>query len=164
LQRLVTSPVVEQEGYGVAEDFAQQPAGQVPEIPGPHLLDGVATRELAEDGVDPIAQAAQERAPLGGGIALLAPVRCEELDAHSTRQLFLCLGRVVVAVPDGEPVGELDEPWYDGELVGVGRGHRKAGDDAGPADPEVHPEPVEGLPESSVSFPKAASPRKRLHL
>jgi hypothetical protein len=32
--------------------------------------------------------------------------------------------------------------------VGVGWGHRKAGDDAGPADPNVHPEAVEeGLPE-----------------
>ena len=132
MQRLVTSPVIDQEGYGgVAEDLTKQPAGQMPEVPGPHLLYGVATRELAEDGVDPVAKAAQESTPLGVGIALVAPVRREELDASTPRQLFLRLGRVVVAVPEGEPAGGLDEPRYNGELVGVGRGHREAGDDAG---------------------------------
>ncbi len=96
MQRLVTNLVVEQEGYGVAEDLTEQSAGQVPEVLSPHLLYAVATRELAEDGVDPVAKAAQERAPLGGGIALLAPVRREEFDARAPRHLFLRLGRAVV--------------------------------------------------------------------
>ena len=138
MKRLVTSPVVEQEGYGVAEDLTKQPAGHVPQVPGPHLLYGVAACELTEDGVDPVAKAAQESTPLGVKIALLAPVRYEELDASAPRQLFLRLGRPVVALADGQSARELDELWYDGELVGIGRGYRKAGDDAGPADPNVH--------------------------
>ena len=71
MQRTVTRSVVEQEGNGVAEDLAQQPAGQVPKIFGPHSLDGVSCGELRKDGVDAVAQAAQEGAPLGGWIAFL---------------------------------------------------------------------------------------------
>jgi hypothetical protein len=37
----------------------------------PHPLYGVPSGELAEDGVDPVAQASQEGAPLGRGTALL---------------------------------------------------------------------------------------------
>jgi len=56
--------VVEQEGNGVAEDLlAQQPPGQLPKIFGPHSLEGVSCGELRKDGVNPVAQAAQEGAP-----------------------------------------------------------------------------------------------------
>ena len=34
--------------------------------------------------------------------------------------------------------------------MGVGRGHREAGDETGPADPNVHPEAVEGLPQERI--------------
>ena len=142
--------VVEQKSNGVAQDLPKQPAGQMPEVLGPHPLYAIALGELRKDGVDPIAKAAQERAPFGGGIALLTPVRRKELDAHSTRQLFLGLGRPVIAVPDDEPSGGLDEFGHDGELVGVGWGHREAGYETGPADPHVHPEAVEGLPEQRI--------------
>ena len=137
MQRPVTSPVVEQEGDGVAQDLPKQPAGQAPEVLGPHPLHGVAPRELAEDGVDPVAKTAQAGAPFGGGIALLASVRREELDARAPRQLFLRLGRPVVAVADGEPPSGIDELRHDGELVGVGRGHGEADDEARPADAHV---------------------------
>jgi hypothetical protein len=53
LQRTVTRSVVEQEGNGVAEDLAQQPADQVPKIFGPHSLYGVSSGELRKDGVIP---------------------------------------------------------------------------------------------------------------
>ena len=150
MQRSVALLMVEQKSECVTQDLPQQPAPQVPEVLGPHPLYGVAPGELAEDCVDPVAKPAQASAPFGCGIALLAPVRREELDAHATRQLFLRLGRVVVAVPDGDPAGKLEEFRYDGELVGVGRGHREAGDDTGPADSNVHPEAVEGLPQQRV--------------
>jgi hypothetical protein len=58
--------VVEQEGYGVREDLAQQPTHQVPQIPRPHPLYGVASHELRKNGVHPVAEAAQEDAPFGG--------------------------------------------------------------------------------------------------
>jgi hypothetical protein len=150
LQGPVTSSVVEQEGDGVTENLPKQPASQVPQVLGPHLLNGVASRELTEDGIYPVTKAAQIGAPLGGGISLFVPVGCEELDAHASRQLLLRIGRVVVAVPDEQPAGGLDEFWYDGKLVGVSRGHREAGDDTRPANPHVHPEAVEGLPEEGV--------------
>jgi hypothetical protein len=57
LERTVTRSVVEQEGNGVAEDLAQQPAGQVPKIFGPHSLEGVSCAELRKDGVNPVAPA-----------------------------------------------------------------------------------------------------------
>jgi hypothetical protein len=142
--------VVEQEGDGVREDLAQQPACQVPEVLGPHPLYAVASCELRKDGVDPVAKPAEEGTPSGRGIALLAAVRREELDAPAPRQLFPRLRRVVVTVPDGDPASELQEFGHDRKLMGVGRSHREAGDNTGPADPNVHPEAVEGLPEQRV--------------
>ena len=65
--------------------------------------------------------------------------------------------------PTATPAGVLDEFGHDGELVGVGRGHREAGDDTGLADPHVHLK-LQKVCLRSVSLPKAASPRKRLHL
>lgn len=103
LQRSVANSVVEQKGDRVTQDLPKQSASQVPEIPGPHPLYGVPSGELAEDGVDPVAQAAQEGAPLGRGTALLVPVGREEFDANAPRQPFLRLGRVVVTVPDEKP-------------------------------------------------------------
>ncbi len=71
LQRAVTRSVVEQEGNGVAEDLPKQPTGQVLKVFGPHSLEGVSSGELRKDGVDPVAQAAQEGAPLGAGSRFL---------------------------------------------------------------------------------------------
>jgi len=150
LQRSVALPMVEHESDSVTQDLPKQPASQVPEVPSPYPLYGVSPAELRKDGVDPVAKAAQVRTPLGGGIALLGAVRREELDTHSTRQLFLGLRRPVIAVPDGEPAGRLQEFGHDGELVGVGWGYREAGDETGPTDPDVHPEAVEGLPEKRI--------------
>src|SRR5919107_6222654 len=150
LQRSVTLLMVEQKSDGVAQDLSKQPAGQMPEVLGPHPLYAIAPGELAEDGVDSVAKPAQAGAPFGGRIELLAPVRREELNPRAPRQLFFRFGRPVIAVPDGDPAGKLHELRYDRKLVGVSRGQREAGDDARPADPHVHPEAVEGLPDERV--------------
>ena len=118
--------MVEQEGYGVAEDLTEQPAGQVPEVSGPHLLYGVATCELAEDGVDPVAKAAQEGAPFGGRIELLAPVRRDEFEACTLRQLLLRFRRPIIAVLDGDPTSGIEEFRYDRKLVGVRAGPERS--------------------------------------
>jgi hypothetical protein len=68
LKGSVTSSVVEQEGDGVREDLPKQPASQVPEVLSPYPLDRVASRKLAEDGVDTVAKAAQIGALLWGGV------------------------------------------------------------------------------------------------
>ena len=150
MQRSVALSMVEQESDGVREDLPQQPAGQVPDVLGPHPLYGIPLRELREDGVDALTKATQEGLPFGGTVALLAPVGREQFDAPPGH-LFLRFGRMVVAVSDGEPSGGLDELRQHGKLVGIGRGYREAGDHAGPADPpNVHPEAVEGLPEQGV--------------
>jgi hypothetical protein len=96
-----TNLVVEQVGYGVAEDLPQQPAGQVPEVTRSHLLYGVTLCELRKDDVDAVAQRAQIGASLRVGISLLGAVGCEKLYALTSNQPFLGLGRVVVAVSDG---------------------------------------------------------------
>ena len=150
MQRTVTRSVVEQEGNGVAEDLAQQPAGQVPKIFGPHSLEGVSCGELRKDGVNPVAQAAQEGAPLGGGIALFGAVGREELYAHAPLELFSGLRRPVIAISHGETAGALKEFGKHGKLVGVGWGHRQAGDKPRPAHPHMHPKAVEGLLEEGV--------------
>ena len=151
LQGPITSLVVEQEGNGVREDLPQQPAAQMPEVLGPHPLYGVPSGELRKDGVDPVAKPAQEGTPLWSRIALLIPVRCEELYSHAPHQLFLGLGRVVVAVTDEQSTaGGLDELRYDGKLVGISRGHREAADEPRPANQHVQPEAIEGLPEQHV--------------
>ena len=142
--------VVEHKSNGVAQDLSEQPASQVPEVLGPHPLYGVASRKLAEDGVDPVAKAAQEGAPFGSRIERLASVRRDEFDAYTLRQLSLHFRRPVIAVPDGDTAGGIQEFRYDRKLVGVRRGHREACDEPRPADPYVHPETVEGLLEKGV--------------
>ena len=62
----------------MAENFPQQPAGQMPEIFGPHLLDRVALGELREDGVDAVAKPSQEGTPFWSLISLVAAVRRDE--------------------------------------------------------------------------------------
>src|SRR5829696_8859822 len=149
-KRLVAYLMIEQESYGVTEDFSQQPAGKVPEIPGPHPLHGVTCGELRKNGVDAVAKAAQVGAFLRGRISFLGGVWGKKFYAYATHQLLAGLGRVVVAVPDDQPRGSLDDLRQHRELVGISRGHREARDETGPANPHVHPETVEGLFEEGV--------------
>jgi len=69
LQRWVAPPMVEQKGNGVGEDFAQQPACQMPEVARPHPLYGVTSYQLRKDGLYPVAKTAQISAPYGVGIS-----------------------------------------------------------------------------------------------
>ena len=112
--------MVEQEGYGVREDFAQQPAYQMPQITRPHPLYRVASGELRKDGVYPVTQPAEEGAPFEIRVSLLGGVRGQKLYAP-LRQLFFSLGRVVVTVSDEKARGGLGEFGEHGEFVGVGR-------------------------------------------
>ena len=100
--------MVEQESDGMAQHLPKQSTRQMPEVTRPHPLNGVALCKLREDGVDAVAKMAEESAPLGMGIGALVLVGCDELDAYCG-QLFLYLGRVVVAVPDDNPRSELKE-------------------------------------------------------
>jgi hypothetical protein len=157
LEGAVAHLVAEQEGHVVREDLAQQPACQVPQVARPHLLYTVASHELREDDVYPVAEPAEEDALHGALVELLGGVRGHELDAHA-RQLLLGLRRMVVAIPDDQAGGSLGEFGDDRELVDVGRGHRKTGDETRPADPRVYPETVQGLPEPRVLAEGGLSP------
>ena len=134
----------------MAEDLAQQPAGQVPKIFGSHSLEGVSSAELRKDDVNPVAQAAQQRAPLRGPIALFGAVGCQQRDAHAPLELFPPLRRPVIAIPEGEAASGLEQFGEHGKLVGVCRSHPDAGDQPRPAHPNMHPEAVEGLLEEGV--------------
>lgn len=148
--------MIEQEGHGVREDFAQESACQMPEVARPNLLYRIALRELAENGVYPIAKPTEKGAPFGMWVSLLGGVRSQKLHTNARqllpglRKLLPGLRRMVVAIPDDETGGALGEFGNDRELMGVGRGHRDAGDDAWSADPRVHPEAVESLFEERV--------------
>ena len=156
LQRSVAHPMVEQEGHGVAQDLPKQPAGQVPEILGPHPLYRVASGELKKDGVDTVSEAAEKGTAFGSWVSPLGRVGREQFDTL-VRQLFFCLERVVVAVPDDDPVGAIGQFGKHAKLVDVGRGDRQTADDARPANSHVHPEAVEGLLEQRV-FAKSGLP------
>ena len=141
--------MVEQEGHGMREDFAQQPTGKVPEVAGPHPLYTVALGELRKDGVYSVTEAAQKSASFRIGISLLGGVRSQKLYANDL-QLLLGLWRMVVAVPNDQPRSSLDDLRHDGKLVGIGRCHRDASDHSRPRDPRMHPETVEGLLEERI--------------
>jgi hypothetical protein len=125
--------VVEQEGYGVREYFAQQPARQMPEVLGPHLLYAIALRELRKNGVYAVAKPTEEGALFGMRVSPLGGGRGQKLHTDA-RQLLPGLRRVVVAVCDDQPGGKLGKFRKHGELMGVGRGHRDAADHPGPAE------------------------------
>jgi hypothetical protein len=94
---------------GMREALAHQPAHQVSRIARPHPLYGVASiLRTAKGGVYPIAKPTEEDVPLGIRVELLGGVWRQKVDAHA-RQLLLCLGRVVVAVPYDQPGGALGE-------------------------------------------------------
>lgn len=63
--------MVEEKGYGVREDFAKEPAGEMPEVPSPHPLYGVALCELAKDGVYPVTKPTEQGALWGVGSCFL---------------------------------------------------------------------------------------------
>jgi hypothetical protein len=69
--------MVEQEGHGVREDFSQQSACQMPEVPRPHLLYAVALCELAENGVYTVAKPTEEGTLFRGRVPLLGGIRGE---------------------------------------------------------------------------------------
>jgi hypothetical protein len=125
--------VVEQEGYGVREDFAQQPACEMPHVARPHPLYGIALCELAENTVYPVTKPTEEGTLFRGRISLLGGVWSQKLHTHA-RQLLPGLRRVVVALSDDQPRGKLGDLWEQGELVSVGWSHRKTSD---------HPRPGE---------------------
>jgi hypothetical protein len=131
--------VVEQEGDGVREDLAQQPACQVPEVLGPHPLYAVASCELRKDGVDPVAKPAEEGALFRGRVSLLGAIRGQKLHTNA-RQFLPGLWRMVVAVSDDQAGSSLDNLREHGKLVGIGRGYRDAGDHTRPAKPLRAPE------------------------
>jgi hypothetical protein len=141
--------MVEQEGHGVREHFAQHSACQVPQVTRPHPLYGVALCELREDGVYPVAKTAKQGASFGVGIALFGLVGGRQLDTLPS-QLLPNWRRPVVAVPNYYTPGTLDQFGQYRKLMDVGRSYRKAGDEPRPTDPNVHPEAVEGLLEESV--------------
>jgi hypothetical protein len=149
--------MVEQEGYGVRENLAHQPAGEVPHVACPHPLYGVTLGELREDGVYPVAKTAEQGTPSGSRISLLGGIGGHKLNAHR-RQFFYGFGRVVVAVSYNDPRGKLGDLWKHGEFMGVGRSYRKASDDSRPAHPHMHPEAVEGLPEKHIFAKGSLSP------
>ncbi|HEV2461806.1 MAG TPA: hypothetical protein VGS80_25905, partial [Ktedonobacterales bacterium] len=65
------------------QDFAQQAAAQMPPIARPDALDRTAVDELAEDGVDAVAHATEQRAPARVRIALGRAVGRQQL--HTVR-------------------------------------------------------------------------------
>ena len=142
------------------EDLPQQSTHQVPQIPRPHPLYGIALHKLRKNGVYSVAKPAEQGAPFGSGISLLGRVGCQQLNAPPG-QLFFNLGRVVVAIPHEQTGGALGEFGENRELVGVGWSHRQTGDNARPTDPQVYPEAVEGLLEEGVLAEGGLSPLKR---
>ena len=137
--------MVEHKSNRVAQDLPKQPGGQVPEVLGPYPLYGETLGELGENGIYPVAESAQQGAPLRGRISLLGGEGGQKFDAHRAEEFFFGPGRVVVAVPDHHPAHAFDDLGHHRELVGVGRGHRDASNETRPADPNVYPKAVEGL-------------------
>jgi hypothetical protein len=109
LQRWVAAPMVEQKSHGVREDFAQQPAGEVPQVSRPPPLYGVTSHELRKDGVDAVAKTAEQSTPLRSGISLFGGVRGQKIYANTLRQLLWDLGRVIVAISDEKARGGLGQ-------------------------------------------------------
>ena len=142
--------MVEQEGYGVRGHLAKQPTCQMPEVFCPHPLYTVTSAQLRKDYVYPVAKTAQQGTASGRRISFLGGVRGQKINAHALGQLFFGFGRVVVAISYDDTRAKLGEFWKHAELMGVGRGHREAGDHPRPADPYVHPKAIEGLPEQRI--------------
>jgi hypothetical protein len=84
--------VIEQEGYGMREDFAQQPTAKVPHIARPHLLHGVASCELAENGVYPVAKPTEEGTPSGIRVEFLGGVGSQKLYTPMLARCSVVLG------------------------------------------------------------------------
>ena len=106
---------------------------QVPQVTRPHSLYGIPLGQLRKNGVYAVAKPAEEGTLFRGGVSLLGGIQGHKLYAHGS-QLFSGFGRVVVAVSYGNPGGFLGECWKHGELMGVGRGYREAGDNPRPAE------------------------------
>ena len=85
-ERRVAGLLVAEQGEGVAEDLAEQAAGEVPGVARPDPPDALALGPLAEGGVDAVARAAQERAASRLRIALGRAVRGDEAEPAAPRR------------------------------------------------------------------------------
>ena len=141
--------VVEQERYGVREDFPQQSTSKVPEVACPHPLYRITLGELRKNGVYAVAKPTEEGAPFGMWISFLGGVRSQKFHAHA-RQLLPPLRRMVVAIPDEQARGALGEFGEHGKLMSIGRSYGQASDDARPGYPHVYSKAVEGLLQESI--------------
>ena len=108
MQRTVSDLLAKKERYCMTQYLPEQPARQVPEVTRPQSLDRVALGELAKDSVYTVAQFAQEGTSTRVGIFGLAGVGSHKFEI-SLSQFPRSLGRMVVAIPNDDAAGTLNE-------------------------------------------------------
>src|SRR5919199_3305614 len=148
LQTVGCSPI-EQQRQGVREHLAQQPTPEVPRVACPNALGAEALGELAEDGVDAIADMTEHQVPARVRISALVARWSEELDPVLGK-LGRDARRVVVAITYQQSERALGQNGNHRGFPHVGWGERDAADDTRPAQSHVHAKAIEGLTDDEV--------------
>jgi serine/threonine-protein kinase len=143
LHRRVTSAEVDQGQRRVAEDGADEPVAQVPQVLGPRPLDPVALRQLPVARLDPVAHRAEPRRAPAVGVLALAVVRRQQRHP-ALGQPLVQVRRPIVAVADARGARQQAQLRQHGLLAGPRRGQLVGQDDAIAADAQVQAEAKEG--------------------
>ena len=151
LKRWVAELDIEFEAKGVTQHHAQQAIDQVPYIARPDLAAAKPSTKLAENGFDAIAEMGQQAAACGMGITLLVLVGRQQLEGRlAMAQVFLELGRTIVAVAQGEAGLAVQQLGRYGHIRLVRRSYGEACDQAGPGHVQVQAQTPKGLPRHMV--------------
>ncbi len=136
--------LIKEQGHGVAEHLAEQPAVQVPGVFDPDPLHLVSVHQLTEGRIDAVSDPAEESTALRPGVVSGTAEGRLQLD-RVLLQLFPEQGRPVVAVPHQQAGSFLGQFWDQRRFMDIGWGDLKPGDDPWPAPPDMDSEAIEGL-------------------
>ena len=104
---------------------------------------------MAEDGVDTVAEAAEQGTPARPRVPFRRPIGCQQGQASLT-QLLSQRGSPVVAVTHQYSSGICSKFWDNAPFMDVSRSYDEAGDQPRPTQAHVDPEAVESLPTQDI--------------
>ncbi len=115
--------LIEEQGHGVAEHLAEQPAVQMPGVLDSDPLHLVTVHQLTKGRIDAVFDPAEESAALRPGVVGGTAERRLQLD-RVLLQLFLEEGRPVVAVPHQQAGSFLGQCWDERRFMFSKLAHR----------------------------------------
>jgi hypothetical protein len=140
---------IEQDDERMHQHQPQQAVPQMPGIAGPDPFQDTPLDQLAKDGVDTIADTAQESTPCGSSITRGPAIGCQQRQP-GVAKLRGQRRTPVVAVAHHEATRLLNQRRQQRQIVDIRRRYREAGNHPGPGQTSMQPKAIERLPGNDI--------------